>query len=134
MSKTKVKKRQGFEGGSTRGLPSQDSFRDLLYAAYNIGPTVTSDAKKGQAAIEAANSTAGMIFTLVDTSIRIASTPEEKRGVVDGVVTALRLLAETTCAKDPEEYAVSEARKANDGGRHEDYGATIELPSQAHGA
>lgn len=115
----------GHEGKTTRGLPSGETFREMLYAVHNVGKNA-EDTRGSRAAI----ATAGAIYGYIETAIALEA--DKAQEIVDGVVTVIRLLAETTCAKSPEDYAIGETKRGLSGERHEDYGATLSLPSQEH--
>ena len=124
MSRTK-----GHVGKQTSGLPSRDTFEALLFATHNIGRGVEPGDAHGEVAVEAAMRTTGAIYEVLDQWFSNASW-RDKQAAVDGAVTALRLLVETTCAAEPETYAKAEAKRGVNGSRHEFEGAEIELPGK----
>lgn len=117
----------GHHGKTTRGLPCSETFREMLYAVHNVGKNAESTAGS-----DAALAVTSGIYGWLETAIALEQDETKRQEMVDGVVAAVRLLAETTCAKAPEDYAISETKRGLAGDRHEDYGATLELPSQEH--
>ena len=101
--------------------PSREAFESLLSGAYNIGPGVEPDTTRGRNLTSGTMKAARAIYKLLDGA---------KPGTVHGVLLAVRLLAETTCADDPEGYTMHEAwRGQTNEDRVEDRGATIKLPT-----
>jgi len=112
---SKVKKQIGLKA------PSRAAFESLLSGAYNIGPGVEPDTARGRNLTCGAMKAARTIYKLLDGA---------KPGTIQGVLLAVRLLAETACAEDPEGYAMHETwRGQTNKDRIEDRGATIKLPS-----
>lgn len=104
-------------------VPDRETFLSLLFAAYNIGEPGEVDPETGfgwnynTGALKAAN----MVYDLM---------AGKRLGTVQGVLTAVRLLAETTCAKNPQAYAEVEIERGlTNCLRVEDNGASIKLPS-----
>lgn len=100
--------------------PTKEAFESLLMGAYNIGTDAEPDTAHGRNLTSGAVKATKAIYKLLDGA---------KPGTVQGVILAVRLLAETTCADDPEGYAMHEAWRGNTNkDRVEDDGATIKLP------
>lgn len=101
--------------------PKRKTFEELLFGVYNIAPepTVEPGDARGRAVNQGALDAAKALYDMMEVSIARKT----------GVLLVVRLLAETTCAKDPETYAEIEAKRGFDGDRQEEKGATIMLPS-----
>lgn len=121
------KKARGHQGEQTTGLPSRETFEKLMSATHNIGHGVEPANRHGEIAVEAAMRTTGAIYEVLDQWFSNSSS-RDKKAAVDGAVTALRLLVETTCSDTPEDYAKSETQRGLDGARHEFQWADIQLP------
>lgn len=105
--------------GRFYAAPSREAFAKLLYAAYNIAPHVEPGDDDGVDATDAALEAMHAVYDLLEAGTR---------GRVDGILTVVRLLAETTCAADPQAYAASEAERGYSGDRVEENDATLRLP------
>lgn len=105
--------------------PSRKTFNKLLYAVYNITGSnqgVEPDDAHGRNVTKAAMKTAKMLYNLMD---------NKQPGTIQGVLLAVRLLAETTCSTNPQEYADNEIIRGFAGTRVEERGAAITLPIPA---
>lgn len=104
-------------------VPDQEKFTRLLFAVHNIGGPDTGvepDDAFGRRVNDAALQITEQLYFLMKIS---------KPGVLDGVMCAVRLLAETSCADDPDTYAEVEIAKGLEGLRVEGIGAGILLPN-----
>lgn len=109
--------------GNHYKVPDRAAFTRLLYAVHNIGGPdsgVEPADARGQRVNDAALQVASQLYFLMENG---------KPGVLDGVVCAVRLLAETSCADDPDVYAEAEIKKGLDGYRVEGEGAGLVLPN-----
>jgi len=106
--------------------PSRKTFEALLFGVYNIAPepTVEPGTQQGRIVNTRALEAVKVLYDLLDSGSGGAHT--------NGVLLVVRLLAETTCAKNPEAYAQKETSRGLAGDRHEEQGATICLPTATH--
>lgn len=103
--------------------PARDTVLELLYAAYNIAGAdygVNPDDAYGRNLTKSAMKTINMLFDSMD---------GKQKGTTQGVLLAVRLLAETTCADMPETYAQREIKRGFDGDRVEEIDAGLQLPT-----
>jgi len=103
-------------------FPSRETFKKLLYAAYNISNAehgVMPETRRGRNLTDAALETTDLLYNLLE---------KKTVGSTQGIILAIRLLVETTCSTDPQEYAENEIKRGHHGSRHEDQGAAISLP------
>ena len=103
---------------------TRKTFLELLAAVHNICPEAEPADQEGENMTNAGLDAADALFGLME---------REGNGHRAGVLAVARLLAEVSCAKDQEAYAVSEAERGNEDDRHEDQGATIALPAIGSG-
>ena len=97
-------------------FPTKAEMDNLLAAVHNISPEAD-----GHPSNDGAMDALDMVYDL------LAHKSKDYRW---GVIAALRLFVETTCAKSPSKYAIEEAERGFDGVRHQDESATIALPQQ----
>ncbi len=99
---------------------TRKTFLELLAAVHNICPEAEPADQEGENMTDAGLNAANALFDLME---------REGSGHRAGVLAVARLLAEVSCAKDQEAYAVNEAERGNEDERHEGQGATIALPA-----
>ena len=103
-------------------VPSRETFYEFLFGVCNIAPepAVEPGSRRGRIINSTALATAKLLYDLI----------EKSSAHREGVLCTVRLLVESTCARDPEGYAKQETRRGLDGERHDDVGACIELPME----
>jgi len=99
--------------------PTERQFNNLLFMAHNIGPGVEPGTTTGLNMTNGAMDASRQIYQMLNNS---------KAGYARGVIVALRLFVETTCARDPVGYTERETRRADRGIRVMDDNAGIKLP------